>query len=552
MPARPARQDIAPLLIGWVAQAATLCGVVAASAAERPVEADWVLRGGTLIDGSGAAARVGDLAVAGDRIVAMGDFDASPDAEEIDCRGLIVAPGFIDLHNHSDLGGEKTDPKTGETVSTRPIFDPSTRPADCYLTQGCTTIVTGNCGSGAVNVAAYYDRLEKAPSGVNVAHLVPQGAVRRRVIGETRRAPSAAELKQMRALVDEGMAAGAWGMTTGLQYVPSAYADTDEIAALAEVVARHGGFYASHIRDEGDTLVESVDEAIEIGRRSGAPVHVSHFKASKRRNWGKVRVAAAQIEAARAAGLRVTADQYPYAASSTSIEAMLVPDEEREGGDAAWLPKLDDPEQLARLRPLVEDALEQRGRILVAQCDGHPEWVGRSIRDIAEAEGRPPIETALDILRTGSAQGVNFSMDPRDVEWVMTLPWVATASDGGVKVADGSSPHPRSFGTFSRKIGHFAIGQSVVPLEQAVYSATGLPADVMGLADRGRLRVGAMADVVVFDAANFRDRATYDAPFETSTGVRWVLVNGRPAIRDGQPADLAAGRPLRKASALAD
>ena len=510
------------------------------------VVADLLLKNATIYDGSGEQGQVGDVAIRGDRLVAVGEFVAGRVDRTIDCRGLVVAPGFIDLHNHSDFSVEVTDEETGETVDSRAILASRTRPSACYLTQGCTTLVTGNCGGGALDVEEFYNQLAETPPGVNVAHLIPQGAVRADVIGKTRREPTAAELERMQELVRRGMAAGAWGMTTGLQYVPSSYAGTDEIVALARVVADHGGVYASHIRDEGDELLESVDEAIEIGRRAGLPVHVSHFKASKRRNWGKVRAAAALIDEARSAGLRVTADQYPYAASSTSITVMLLPDEEREGGNDALIERLEDPEEVDRLRPVIEASLEQRGKIMVAGCPKHPDWVGRTIREIAKAEGQSSFDVSLAIIRSGAEQGVSFSMDERDVRWVMSLPWAATASDGGVKVDDGTSPHPRSFGTFPRRVGRFAIEEGVVPLERAVRSASGLPADILGVQGRGYLRPGYHADVVVFDPATFRDHATFQSPFELSTGVRWLLVNGELAIDDGRLASTDAGRALRK------
>ncbi|MEO1496006.1 MAG: D-aminoacylase [Planctomycetota bacterium] len=527
----------------WLRTLATTVSVVLlAITCRAAVRADLVFINATVVDGSGDAPFVGDVAVRGDRIVAVGRFDVAGDCQQIDSAGLVIAPGFIDLHNHSDFVVDEVE---GEP-DVRAITAEKTRPSACYLTQGCTTIVTGNCGGGALDVDAYYDELAAKPPGVNVAQLIPQGAVRRAVIGETRRAPEGDELDRMRSLVERGMQAGAWGMTTGLQYVPSSYADTDELVALATVVGRYGGIYASHIRDEGDTLVESVAELIDIARRGGLPGHVSHFKASKRRNWGKVRAAASLIEEARAAGLRVTADQYPYAASSTSISAMLLPDEEREGGRDALRQRLDDPTEVQRLRPIIEASLDARGRIMVAGCPDHPAWVGRMIREIAQAEGKPNFDVCLAILRSSAEQGVSFSMSEADVRWVMRLPWAATASDGGVKVKSKANPHPRSFGTFPRKVGRFCLEEEVLPIEQAVRSCSGLPADILGLADRGYLRDGMVADLVVFDPGTFRDHATFQSPYEASTGVRWLLVNGAIAIRDGELANTAAGRPLRK------
>ncbi len=511
-----------------------------------PVDADILLAGGTIVDGSGSPGEVGDIAIRGDRIVAVGKFETGRVGRTIACAGLIVAPGFIDLHNHSDGFLSDEDSQAAEAMQSRRILVPSTHGAACYLTQGCTTIVTGNCGGGAVDVEAYYMALEKNHPGVNVAHLLPHGSLRDKVIGQTRRAPTPQELKRMQDLARQAVQAGAWGVSTGLQYVPGSFADVDELSAIASVVGEEGGFYASHIRNEGDQLLESIEEALQIGRRGNLPVHISHLKSSQRRNWGKVRAAAALIEQARAEGLRVTADQYPYDASSTSITAMLLPDEEREGGTEALIKRLDDPQQLPRLRALVEEALAQRGEIMVANCREHSNWVGKLISEVAADEQRPAVEVALDICRSRDEQGVSFSMDERDVRYVMTLPWVATASDGSAKIDDGTRPHPRSFGTFPRRIGKYAIQDGVVPLELAVRSASGLPADILGLSDRGYLRPDYVADVVVFDPESFRDHATYQAPFKTSTGVEWLLLGGRLAVDKGNLALTDAGRPLRK------
>jgi N-acyl-D-amino-acid deacylase len=533
--------------LSWQIAVALLIPLPALGQQPAAVDAEILLSGGTIIDGTGSPGKVGDVAIVGDKIAAVGQFERGKIGREIDCRGMIVCPGFIDLHNHSDaMLGEESESSQPEDRAARQILADKLREATCYLTQGCTTLVTGNCGGGAVDVEAYYAALDERPAGVNVAHLIPHGSLRGEVIGPTRRPPSDAELAEMQQLARKGMQAGAWGMSTGLQYVPGSFADVNELAAIAQVVGQEGGIYASHIRDEGDQLLESIDEAMEIGRRGGLPVHVSHLKASKQKNWGKVKAAAAMISQAREAGRRVTADQYPYDASSTSISAMLLLDEEREGGTKAVIAKLDDPAQAPRMRALVGQALVERGRIMIANCPQHPNWVGKLIGDVAKEENRSDVDVALDILRCTEDQGVSFSMDERDVRYVMTLPWVATASDGGVKIPDGTKPHPRSFGTFSRRIGRYAIEEGVVPVEQAVRSANGLPAEILGITDRGFLKPEMFADVVVFDPATYRDHATFQSPFEFTSGVRFVLVNGQLAIDDGELANLAAGWALRK------
>ena len=519
--------SIRSLLIVWIIGALNLAQLQAQS----PVDVDILLAGGTIVDGSGGEPFEGDVAVRDGTIVAVGeDVEIGAARRTIDCTGLVICPGFIDLHNHSD----------------NTILSPETRDARCYLTQGCTTLVTGNCGGGKRDVGEFYDALSAGGVGVNIAHLVPHGAVRDQVMGKVRRAPSGDELKRMQDLAAAGMQQGAWGMSTGLQYVPGAYANTDELVALAQTVSQQGGIYASHIRDEGDELIESIEEVIEIARRANVACHISHLKASKRRNWGKVRVAARLIEQARQDGLRITADQYPYNASSTSIMAMLLPDEEREGGEAAAAERLKNPEEAARLRPIVAEAVEARGRLMIASFAGNSDWIGQTIHEVAAAERREPVDVALELFRDPRAQGVNFGMDEADVRFVMTLPWVATASDGSSKIDDGTRPHPRSYGTFPRKIGRYAIQENVVPLPAAVRSASGLPADILGMTDRGYVRQDLVADLVVFDPKKLADRATYQEPFETSDGVRWVLVQGQIAIADGVPQEVLAGRPLRR------
>jgi N-acyl-D-amino-acid deacylase len=494
------------------------------------VKVDVLLKGGTIVDGSGGEPYTGDVAVVKDRIVAVGDVGDVAAARTIACAGLVVCPGFIDLHNHSDAS----------------ILTPESRDAACYLTQGCTTLVTGNCGGGRADIGKYYEELAADGAGINIAQLVPHGSIRDKVMGKVRRAPTDKELEQMQKLAEEGMQQGAWGMSTGLQYVPGAYADTDELVAIATVVGKQGGIYASHIRDESDELMESIEEVLEIARRANLPCHVSHLKSSKVRNWGKIRAATEAIEQARQSGLTITADQYPYTASSTSIMAMLLPDEEREGGEQATSDRLKDPGEAARLRPVIAKGLEERGQIMIASFTKNPAWVGRMISDVAKAEGREQVEIGLELFTDPKAQGVNFGMDEADVRYAMTMPWVATASDGSAKIDDGTRPHPRSYGTFPRKIGRYAIKDKVLTLPAAIRSASGLPADIIGMKDRGYVRENLAADLVVFDPNTFEDVATYEKPFERSTGVRWLLVNGQLAIDDGVLQKTLAGRPLRR------
>jgi N-acyl-D-aspartate/D-glutamate deacylase len=513
--------------------ALTTCLALALTA-DAPVQADLVLRGGTLIDGTGKPAAVGDLAVKGDRIVAVGKFTVAGSPKVIDCAGLVVAPGFIDLHTHSDA----------------PLQAAATRDNLNYLTQGVTTVVTGNCGSGPTDVAAFFKKLEQGGVGSNVIHQVPHNNVRERVMGNANRAPTADELKRMEEMTDRAMRDGAWGLSTGLIYNPGTYAKTDELIALAKVAARHGGHYASHIRNEGTSVLAAVEEAITIGKEAGLPVHVSHLKASGRSAWGKAADAVGLIEKARAAGQVVTADQYPYTASSTSLRAMVVPPRFREGSQKDFLQRLDDPEVGPRIRAAVADTVKgmQNGKDLrVARYAAKPAWNGRDIASIAAEEKKEPVDVVLEIERHGGAGMIHFGMNEEEVRLIMKQPFVATASDGGAKKPDDSMPHPRSYGTFPRKVGRYAA-DGVVTLEQAVRSSSGLPADVLRLTDRGYLRAGAFADVAVFDPKAFRDTATYEKPHEYAAGLRFLFVNGQAAIDDGKFTGKLAGRVLRHAS----
>lgn len=502
----------------------------AAAAAAGPL--DVVLVGGTVHRGDGSEPCVADVGVRDGTIVEIATDRRLDGALVLNCAGLVVAPGFIDLHNHSD----------------DEILARDTRANANYLLQGCTTVVTGNCGSGHVDVAGYFAGLEANGAGTHVAHLLPQGSLRGTVMGRSRRDAEPEELARMKALAEQAMLDGAFGMSTGLIYVPGTFTSTDELIAIARVVARHGGLYASHIRNEGGALLDSIDEAVRIGREAGLPVHVSHLKASGRANWGTLRAAIIRIEEARTAGLVITADQYPYAASSTSLEATLFPAWARDGGAAGLRRRLADPETATRIRAEVERSLADRTRTQLVSCDTNRNWIGLSLDEAASAAGLEVVDLVMMIQQQGGAAVINFGMDERDVRLAMPVAWVATASDGGAKVPSAARPHPRSFGTFPRKIGYYALHEAVLPLAEAIRSASGLPAEILGLTDRGQVAEGLVADLVVFDPATFIDQATYDQPYRPPTGIRHVLVAGRPAVYEGQVTGVLAGKPLRKQS----
>ncbi|HEX4607856.1 MAG TPA: amidohydrolase family protein [Urbifossiella sp.] len=518
--------------------------LVAAVPRPRPVAADTpkapdtnvVIRGATVFDGSGEPGMKADVHIAGAKIAAVGKVGKVAGATELDGTGLYVCPGFIDLHTHCDTGSPA-------------LTDPAGRPNQNYVTQGVTTVVTGNCGSGPVDAARFFAALENGGVGTNVVHQAPHNSIREKVMGNQNRAPTADELKRMEALVEKALDDGAVGLATGLIYNPGTYARTEEIIALARVVGRRGGMYASHIRNEGSGLLDALEEVIRIGLDGGCRVHVSHIKASGTTAWGKSAAAVALIDGARRKGLHITADQYPYIASSTSLRATLVPTRYREGSQKDFLARLDDPAVGPQIKKDVAAALGGRdggARIQIARYAPKPAWQGKKIDAIAAAEGKEPIDVVLEIERGGGAQVVNFGMSEEDVRVYMRQPWVATASDGSTHRPGNTVPHPRSYGTFPRKIGRYAIEEKLVPVELAVRSATGLPADILKLTDRGYLKPGQWADVVVFDPATFRDAATFDRPHQYATGVKWVFVNGRPVIADGRfDATALAGRVLR-------
>jgi N-acyl-D-amino-acid deacylase len=493
---------------------------------------DLVVRGGMVLDGTGSPGMSADVAVVGDRVVAVGALSGEG-STEIDARGLTVSPGFIDVHSHDDFAV---------------LLDPA---MSFKVMQGVTTDVVGNCGSGVVPYEAgvrrfsrihpgaspppwqgfgqYLERVEEAGPSLNVAVLMGHGSLRAGAMGLAQRPPTAAEMGQMRAWVREGVEAGAVGLSTGLIYEPGRYARTEEIIELARELGPHGGLYATHMRDEAAGLLDSVREAIRIGEEAGVPVQISHHKASGQGNWGKVRESLRLIEEARRRGLDVHADQYPYTAGSTSLHAVVQ--------NGAF--RSDSPGGVGSLSG--ED-------VLIASAPKHPAYEGRRLGDLA-TEWHLGTEAAA--ARVVAEEGeacfvVLFSMDEADVRTVLAHPSTMIGSDG--VPAAGSKPHPRLYGCFPRILGHYVREAGVLDLTTAIHKMTGLPAAKFGLAGRGVIREGAFADLVVFDPVTVADLATYEEPRRFPAGIDAVVVNGVAVSRHGRHTGARPGRALRRSA----
>jgi N-acyl-D-aspartate/D-glutamate deacylase len=495
-----------------------------------------LIRNGRILDGMGNPWILGDVLLRGDRIEAVGRLGDVKADLVVDATGLYVAPGFIDTHTHAGDG----------------LATPGLSHGRPLLAQGITTIFANPDGGGPVDLARQRADLLRDGLGVNVAQFVPHGSVREAVLGQEDRAPTAAEMDRMRALVRAGMEEGAWGMSSGTFYVPGFYAKPDEIEDLAKIVAEYRGAYQSHYRDESDAtvgLIPSVDEVINVGRVAGIPAVLTHVKANGPNVWGFGQAIVRRVERAREQGVQVFADQYAYTASSTGLESALLPRWSQAGGRDSLLARMARPADMARIRQAMVENLARRGgadRIQFRRYVPDPSIEGRLLSDVAETWGRHPVDAAVDIIKGGGASIVSFNMDDGDVETLMRQPWTMTSSDGDLVPMGEGVPHPRAYGAFPRKIRLYVREKGVVSLEQAVRSMTSLPALVYDMRDRGVLRSGAAADVVVFDLAKVRDKAEFTAPHQLSEGMVWVFVNGQAAIRDGAFADVMSGRVLRK------
>ena len=485
-----------------------------------PEQYDLVIRGGTVYDGSGAAGVRADLGVRGDRVAHFGELPEDATAgETIDATGLAVAPGFIDVHAHDDALVFTEPDMTGKSM------------------QGVTTVVNGNCGAGVVpyggisrwgdaegapewdSYAGYFAAIERHPPSINVAMLVGYGTMRAGAMGGAgeRRPPTEDEAARIREGLREGLEAGAVGMSTGLIYEPGRYTTTDELAMIARECADFGALYASHTRNEGARVLEAHAEAIEIGRRAGVAVQISHHKASGEANWGAVAESLAQIEQARARGQDVTADQYPYTASSTVLAAMV--------------------------QNASESGYELDGEsIIIASCAGHEEWEGRSLAELAEELDLPVDQAAARILdAVPSTLIVHHSMSEDDVRMVLVHPTTMIGTDG---LGYGSKPHPRHFGSYPRILGKYVREEGLLSLEAAIHKMTGMAAAKFELPGRGVIAVGAVADLVLFDPATVAEVSTYEDPRRAPAGMPHVIVNGVAVVRDGKHTHARAGRPV--------
>jgi len=515
-----------------------LLSVSAACVAQSTAPADVLFVHARLLDGAGNPWRYADVAVKGDRIIFVGDAALANvhAAETMDLHGtLYLAPGFIDLHTHCAAG--LSSPQLHENLN--------------YLMQGVTTVMTGNDGNSPWPIAATLDSWQKNGIGTNAMLFVGFGTVREQVLNRDNRAPNADELRREENLVRQGMVEGAFGMSTGLFYVPQSFSKTDEVIVLSKVAAEFGGIYDSHLRDEDSYtpggVKGAVAEAIEIGRQAHLPIMISHIKALGKGVWGEAPQIVAMIDAARAEGIDVVANQYPYEASGTAFEAAVLPNWAAEGGRTRMLERFKDPAQRARLLQEIPELIEKRGgpaSLVLIGYKPDPSLRGKSLEEIARMWSVTPAEAVLRVLEAGSTSVVSHNMSEADIREFMKQDWTATGSDGNT-AAPGDLVHPRSFGTFAVKIENYVNKEHVITLPFAIHAATSLPAEIVGLKDRGLVREGYYADLIVFDVGKVSSPATYINPSQYAQGFRDVMVNGKFAIRDGQPMHVLAGRALR-------
>ena len=520
----------------WWGCVALLAAALAACGGGAGEPYDILLRGADVLDGSGGAPAPADIGIRGDRIEAYGDLAGATGTVELDLGGLYLAPGFIDPHSHSGEG--LADPEASEAVA--------------LLAQGITTVFINPDGGGPVDLAAQREILLDHGIGVNAAQLMPHGSVRGEVLGMADRAPDAEELDRMRALVRAGMQEGAFGLSSGPFYAPGSYSETSELVELARIAGEFGGVYTSHIRDESDYTIgleASVAEVVTVAEEGGLTGIVTHIKALGPRVWGLSESVVGMIAAARGRGVSVFADQYPYEASSTGLSSALLPRWAQAGGADSLQARFADPATRERIRLEMVENLDRRGgadRIQIRDYAPDPALAGWFLSDFAAAWELDAVEAAIRILEQTSPSITSFNMNEEDIRRYMVQPWTMTSTDGRLPRFGAGLQHPRTYGTFARKIRRYVLEEGVLELPAAIRSMTALTADVLGVDRRGTIELGAFADVVVFDLETVRDLATYEDAHQLSEGMVHVIVNGEFAIRGGTPTGARAGRVLRR------
>jgi N-acyl-D-amino-acid deacylase len=486
---------------------------------------DILLSNGKIIDGTGNSWYYGSIGIKGGKIIAIGRNINGNAAKTIDATGLIIAPGFIDVHTHIE-DDEKRNPT-----------------ADNFIYDGVTTVITGNCGLSNPDIGNYFRFLDSLKISINVASLIGHNDVRKTVMGRANRDATEAELLQMENIVDKAMKAGAVGFSTGLIYIPGTYAKTSEIVRLAKIAAKYNGVYATHMRDEGDSVTYAIQEALTIGREAKIPVEISHFKLSGQQNWGRSKETVAIIEAARREGIEVTIDQYPYTASSTSIST-LIPDEILADGQDSIKARLMRPEVkkyviAEMLRKIKKRKLKHFSYAVVANYAADTTYNGKSIEQINLLRGKKhkakaEAETVIDIMINGGASAVFHGMGEEDVKRIMRYPFNMFASDASIRVMNAGVPHPRGYGTNARVLGKYVRDEKVITLEEAIRRMTSLPAQKFQLQNRGLLKEGYAADIIVFDENKVTDLSTFEKPHQYSTGFIFVIVNGKLTLDAGK------------------
>jgi N-acyl-D-amino-acid deacylase len=494
-----------------------------------------IIRNGKIIDGTGNSWYYADVAVKNGKIALIQKNIASPASKTIDAKGLIVAPGFIDVHAHIETG----------------IFEMPT--ADNYIYDGVTTVITGNCGNSADNLRQFFYRIDSMKTSVNIASLAGHNTIRRLGMGLDNRMAAPAEQQKMEELLAQAMKDGAAGLSTGLIYLPGMYSDGKEVIGLAKIAAQFNGVYASHIRNEENAVIDAINEAINIGKEANIPVQISHFKVSGRANWGRSKETLPLIEAARKQGYDVTIDQYPYTASSTNLGVRL-PDWALAGGTDSLKKRISDPEQHKKI---IADMLQLQKKYkykdysyaYVAMHTADTSLNGKNISEINKIKGRKPkmkeeAETILDLMMAGGAQMVYHSMNEEDVKHFIKYPFNMAGADAGVPVPGRGMPHPRAYGTNARILGKYVRDEKIISLEEAVRRMTSLAAQKFRLKDRGFLKEGMAADIVVFDENEVKDNATFEKPHQFSAGFKYILVNGTLVLENEKHTGERSGKVL--------